>query len=126
MGRAYLANGGRSVRIAFMLIPQYSIRLLLLITAGCAVVFSIFGLAVQGNAAAVGVSLAIAGLAVVLLAHAATFGLVWLFSVIGEPFRRKPAIAGRSPFKPGAASSCPGESAPIDEKDIPAAPVILE
>jgi len=109
-----------------MLIPQYSIRLLLLITAGCAVVFSVFGLAVRGNTAAVGVSLAIAAAVLVLLAHAATFGLVWLFSVVGEPLRRKPAIAGRSPFKPGAASSCPGESTPVAEKDIPAAPVILE
>ena len=109
-----------------MLIPQYSLRLLLLVTAGCAVVFSIFGFAVRGNTAAVGVSLAIVGLVVVVLAHGAGFGLVWLFSVVTAPLRRKPVIAGRSPFSPGSVSPFAGESPPVDDKDIPAAPIIFD
>ena len=109
-----------------MLIPQYTIRWLLLMMAGCAVVFSIFGFAARGNTAALGVSLAIGALAVVLLTHAAGFGLVWLFAVVTAPLRGRPAIGGQSPFASGVVLPLSEESMPIVDNDIPASPILLE
>jgi len=109
-----------------MLIPQYSIRWMLMLTAVCAGVFSIFGLAVRGNMAALGVSLAVVALVLALLANAAMFALVWLFSVVTDPMRRRPSVAGQSPFTPGTRPRPEAESAPVDDKDVPTAPIITE
>ena len=81
-----------------MLIPQYTIRRLLAITAGCAVAFSLFGLAVQGKAWAIGVSVGIAVVAIAFLAQAGAFAAVWLFSVITASARNRRGRAGGSPF----------------------------
>ena len=110
----------------FMLIPQYSIRWMLMLTAVCGAIFSVFGLAVRGNMAALGVSLAIVALVLALLANAAMFALVWLFSVVTDPMRRQPTVAGQSPFAPGTKPGPDGESSPVDDKDVPAAPIITE
>ena len=109
-----------------MLIPQYTIRTLLLITAGCAVIFSIFGFAVRGNTAAMGVSAAIVGLVVVLLLHAVLFGLVWAFSVVAARWRGKPTTAGQSPFASTPATPTTAGSTSPSDKDTPATPIILE
>ena len=61
-----------------MLIPQYSIRRLMGITAVCAVICLIFGLGARGSLWATGASLGLFALAVVMMVHAAFFGLVWL------------------------------------------------
>lgn len=103
-----------------MLIPQYTIRWLLTLTAACAVVFSVFGLAVQGSQWAQGASVAIVALVVVLLIHAFLFVVVWViaplvplfFSVAFPPGMRgfltavcripsREAGPGRSPFGEG-------------------------
>ena len=68
-----------------MLIPQYTIRWLLGLTTVCAVIFSIFALALRGSSAAAAVSIAIAALVVVALVHIALFALVWVFSAIFSP-----------------------------------------
>ena len=81
-----------------MLIPQYTIRLLLAITAGCAVAFSLFGMAVQGKPWAIGVSIGIGVVAIAFLAQAGAFAAVWLFSAIAAPIRSRRGQAGRSPF----------------------------
>lgn len=98
-----------------ILIPQFSIRWLLALTAVCALVFSVFGLAVQGSYWAAGVSIGIASLAVLLLVHGLMFALVWGFSMITAQFRGK--RAGQSPF-----SSTDTRS----DKDVPATPILLE
>jgi hypothetical protein len=107
-----------------MLIPQYTIRWMLGLMTVCAVVFSIFAAAMRGNQAAIGVSLAILALVVLLLVHAGMFGLVWLFSVVTAPFRSD--SGPRSTTGGGQIIAESEESAPVHEKDIPAAPIIQE
>ena len=101
------------------LIPQFTIRWMLMLTAACAVVFSVFGLAVRGNGWAAGVSIAVVSVAVALLVHASMFALVWAFSVTTAGSRRKRSSVRRSPF-------AQDRVAPADDKDIPAAPSVLE
>ena len=102
-----------------MLIPQFSIRWLLALTAVCAVIFSILGLAVGGSPWAAGVSIAIGSAVVLLLVHAVTFAIVWLFSLLSFRSRRQTAGPGQSPF-----STPP--TTPAGDKDVPAAPILLE
>ena len=110
-----------------MLIPQYTIRRLLVITAACALVFSVFGLAARGHPWAIAVSVAVAAGAGACLVYAAVFGAVWaLGSAIG-PIQEKAVGRGTSPFASGVAP--PGleePSSPVSDEDIPAAPILLE
>ena len=105
-----------------MLIPQYSIRWLLVITAVCAGLFSIVGLAVRGQSWAIGVSVALGALVLTMLVYAAVFGLVWLASVLLAAMGRRNAGPGRSPFKQQAA----GGGAPPRDGETPDAPILLE
>lgn len=115
-----------------VLIPQFSIRWLLIVTAACAVVFSVFGLAVRGHHWAAGVSIAIVALVVALLVHAAVFGLVWLFSEMTSPLRGRLTGPGRSPFARDATArgvrgpGALGDATSTTDKDTPAAPIILD
>ncbi|MBN2473307.1 MAG: hypothetical protein JXB62_01765 [Pirellulales bacterium] len=117
------------------LIPQFSIRWMLTVTAGCAVVFSVFGLAIRGSQWAAGVSLAVVSLAVLMLVQAGMFGVVWMWSVLTEPLQRRRVVSGRSPFlspsagsPPGALSAAaPSPAAPSgDDPETPATPIVLE
>lgn len=70
-----------------ILIPRYSLRRLLGVSIGCAVVFSIFALARQEylngykqGCWATGISVAIISLVLVFLLHAAVFAVVWLLA----------------------------------------------
>ena len=86
-----------------MLIPQFSLRLLLGVTAACSVVFSIVALAIRGQGWAIGVSVAVCSLVLIMAVYAALFGLVWMVSLLqaqlpkrgGSPFR----ATGGSPFR---------------------------
>ena len=110
-----------------MLIPQFTIRWLLVVTAACAVVFSVFGLAYQGYPWAIGASAAVAAGAVMMLVFAAIFGLIWLVGGMISPTPRQRAGRGDSPFKPGVGPLSPVEgSEPVRDEDIPAAPILLE
>ncbi len=93
-----------------MLIPQYTIRRLLAITAGCAVAFSLFGMAVQGKPWAIGISVGIGVVAIAFLAQAGAFAAVWLFSVLTSPVRNRRGRAGRSPFAAHPFAVDPGQS----------------
>ena len=102
-----------------MLIPQFSIRWLLALTVVCAGVFSIFRAAHLGSSWATGVSIAIGSAIVLLSVYAATFAMVWLFSLVSaRPRRRKPE-PGQSPFLQGT-------PAMADDKDVPVAAILLE
>ncbi|NQU24618.1 MAG: hypothetical protein HQ567_25325 [Candidatus Nealsonbacteria bacterium] len=81
-----------------MLIPQFTIRWLLVLTAVCGVAFSLFGLAVQGKPWAIGVSVGIGVVAIALLVQAGAFAVVWAFSSITAPLRVRQGRVGRSPF----------------------------
>ena len=107
-----------------MLIPQFSIRWLLVLTAVCAGIFSIFRAASLGSTWATGVSIAIVSAVILLLVYAATFALVWLFSLVSLRPRMRGPEPGQSPFSPGtSAVSADNDAA---NKDIPAAPILLE
>jgi len=81
-----------------MLIPQYSLRWLLGVMAVCAVVLSIFGLAVRGHGWAIALSIAILGTAAAIILYAVVFLLVWAYSLaIGATGVK---AWGRSPFSP--------------------------
>jgi hypothetical protein len=103
-----------------MVIPQYSIRWLLGVTAVCAVVFAFFGAAVRGHLWAVGVSVAVGSLAAAMFAYAGLFTLVWLFS-LALSLVRGGARPGRSPFR-----TSPFAVTPPGDLDTPAAPIILD
>lgn len=79
-----------------MLIPQFSIRWLLGLTVVCAVIFSIVGLAVRGSRWAMGVSIGIGSLVLLMAVYAGMFFLVWVFSML-----KRRRGAGRSPFSQG-------------------------
>ncbi|MFZ5829374.1 MAG: hypothetical protein ACOY3P_04770 [Planctomycetota bacterium] len=99
-----------------MLIPQFTIRWMLGLTAVAAVFFSIVALATRGHYWAVGVSAAVGTLVVLMLVYAAFF----CFVSIAAPLTRvmAPSLGSRSPFRKG--------DLPVTtEKDVPAAPILL-
>jgi hypothetical protein len=63
-----------------MLLPRFSIRALLAMLTVCALVFLIAGMAARGEKWAWGVTIGLASVLVTALAHAAWFGVVWLFA----------------------------------------------
>lgn len=85
-----------------MLIPQFSIRWLFAITAACAGVFSIVALGVRGHRWALGVSLALASLVVLMVVYAALFCLVWAFASLMGRSGGKDEQAASLPFTPSA------------------------
>jgi hypothetical protein len=65
-----------------MIIPRYSLRTILLITAFCAVIFLIVSQGIRGSPWAVGVSIGLLALVTAVLVQALGFFLVWLFSLV--------------------------------------------
>jgi len=90
-----------------MLIPQYSIRWLLAVTAVCAGIFSILALGVRGSRWAAGVSVALGSLVILMAVYVLWFALVWAVAAVvprlarrrfaASPFRESPIPTG-SPF----------------------------
>jgi hypothetical protein len=78
-----------------MLIPRFSLRWLLGLTAVCAAASLILAAAVRGELWAIGAAAAIASLAIVALLHIATFAAAWLlFGMERATFQQRPT----SPF----------------------------
>lgn len=104
-----------------MLIPQFSIRWLLGVTALCAVAFSIVALAVRGQQWAIGVSAALLALVVLALVHAGLFCLVWVFAgLIGRSGKQGEPVS--SPFAAPAALAGPR----LSEAESSASPTLFE
>ncbi len=74
-------------------IRQFSLRWVLALTAGFAVVSLLLASSVRGSWWAIGVVAALVALLVVMVVHALVFGCVWLL-VTGMP---RPRGAGRKP-----------------------------
>jgi len=117
-----------------MLLPQFSIRLLLAVTAVCAVVFSILGLAVRGSAWATAVSVGIGSLVILVLVSGLLFAVVWVFSVATSSLSRRRARSGGSPFRSESGGSPFGlpaagsDGSPTSEArdEVPAAPILVD
>ena len=103
-----------------VLIPQFSIRWLLALTAVCAVIFSIVGLAVRGNAWAAAVSIGIGSLVILVVVYGLLFGVVWVFSLATWSLGRRRGRSGRSPFRSESTAGVPAAS----PKEVPATPVL--
>lgn len=81
-----------------MLVPQFTLRWLLGLTAVLAGVFSIVGLAVRGRGWAQGVSAGFVALVAGMMVYAVLFAVVWLAGELLARFRQPPL--GGSPFRP--------------------------
>ena len=103
-----------------MLIPQYTIRRLLGLTACFAMICSIVALGVRGNAWAACVSVGMLAGAMLVAAYAWPFGVVWVLLRSAPFFVRRPEL--RSPFRQEGA----GPVGPLPDKMVPATPIILE
>ncbi len=63
-----------------MLIPQFTMRRMLIAVTGLSVVFVVLAQAVAGQLWAIGVIVGLVALAAILLVHGITFFMVWLFA----------------------------------------------
>lgn len=102
------------------LLPQFSIRLMLGVTAVAAGLFSIVGLGIRGHGWAIGVTMGVASIVIMLGTGAVLFGILWVFSLassglaahrITAPGSRPQGAA--SPFAPVQPRS-PFADSPID------------
>lgn len=91
-----------------MLIPQFSLRWVLGVTAVCAVFFLIAAQAKEGSAWATAVTIAVASLGMVLAVHAGMFFVVWLFSLLAPRWVRRRFDSGQSPFAGSQAGASRG------------------
>ena len=113
-----------------MLIPQFSLRWLLGVMTGCAVVFSVVGLGVRGHVWAAGISIGIGSLVILGAIYALLFGMAWTFSAVtsglgfggsgssGSPFQPQP---GESPFGRESATDAAG-----NREASPATPFLMD
>ena len=69
------------------LIPQYSLRWLLAMTAVCAGVFAVLAWGLQGHPWALGVSIGLGALVVLFVVFGLMFGLIWTVSRLFVPTR---------------------------------------
>ncbi|HEX3870290.1 MAG TPA: hypothetical protein VHV77_07640 [Pirellulales bacterium] len=72
-----------------MLIPRFSVRFMLLLTAMSAVLFLVMSWAIAGVGWAVGATMAVVMLTVIAAVHAGLFAIVWLFALVTRGGRRK-------------------------------------
>ena len=79
-------------------IPQFTIRWMLGLMTGWAVLFSIVALAMRGHYWALGISIGLGTLALFMLLGALLFALIWVFSGFGSSRNSTPS-AGQSPFR---------------------------
>jgi hypothetical protein len=82
------------------LVPRFTIRTLLAMITLAAIVFVMIGTATRGQYWAWGVTIGLVSVIVTALAHAAWFGIVWMFMRIShgqsEPFESAVRDAGTS------------------------------
>ncbi|HEV7221600.1 MAG TPA: hypothetical protein VGN42_02810 [Pirellulales bacterium] len=84
-----------------MLIPQFSLRSVLYVTAICAVLSLVAAMAMRGTAWAMALTVAVASLSITFLAYGAMFFAVWVFSLVAPRRRAARETAYSSPFEAG-------------------------
>jgi hypothetical protein len=83
-----------------MLIPQFSLRSVLYVTAGCAVLSLVAAMAMRGTAWAMALTVAVASLSITFAAYGTMFFAVWVFSLVAPRRRAARELARSSPFGP--------------------------
>ena len=83
-----------------MLIPRFTIRWLLGLTAICSVFFLVLASAIRGQLWAIALSIAVASAVVAFLCYAAFFGVAYIMASVFGLVRTQPR--GGSPFAAGA------------------------
>jgi len=71
------------------LIPQFTIRQLFIVTAGCSIVFLVGAQAYRGALWAVAASVGVLAIPAILMVHAAMFAVVWFAYQIYERRQRR-------------------------------------
>jgi hypothetical protein len=79
-----------------MLLPRFSLRLLLGLTTVCGVFFLVVLEATRGRAWAIAGTAAVAGLLLTLFFYAAIFVMAWVLAAVWTRLVRRPVM--RSPF----------------------------
>ena len=98
-----------------MLIPRFSLRLLLLLTTVSGVFFLVVAQAVGGNAWAIAVTTAVSALLATIMLHALVFVLAWvMMSIWRLSIGRQTVGSGNA----GASSSIPGQEVTGAESDF--------
>lgn len=83
-----------------MLIPRFSLRLLLLITTASAIFCYVLAMATRGQEWAIVFSIAVSSVLLALIVHAVLFAIAWMLALMGSMFT-KPHVAA-SPFADAA------------------------
>jgi hypothetical protein len=97
-----------------MIIPRYSLRWLLALLTVCGGLSMILAYAVRGQPWAIGATVGIAALSVVVALHAAAFSVAWLltqFAYLVFPGDSKDT-GGQSPFGDGLVPAQPADPEP--------------
>jgi hypothetical protein len=76
-----------------VLFPRFTMRTILAVMTGCAVLFVVMGLGARGQTWAWGLVIGVVSLGITALVHAAWFGVVWYFSRLED---RRAAVKERS------------------------------
>jgi hypothetical protein len=76
-----------------MLFPRFTMRTILAVMTGCAVLFVVMGLGARGQTWAWGLVIGVVSLGTTALVHATWFGVVWYFSRLED---RRAAVKERS------------------------------
>jgi len=97
-----------------MVLPQFSLRMVLGLMAVLGFVSLIISRGLQGSGWALGVSIAFVALVFVFIAHAAFFGIIYLFS---QPFQRR-SIPPQFATAPASRSTIAVTAAPRDNTDL--------
>ncbi|HEV3341296.1 MAG TPA: hypothetical protein VG125_13090 [Pirellulales bacterium] len=79
-----------------MLLPQFSLRSILAVTAVCGIVSLVGAAALRGAPWGAAVIISIAALAAILAVHGLMFFVVWLLSLVTPGGRS--VVVGQSPF----------------------------
>jgi hypothetical protein len=77
-------------------IPQFTIRWMLGLMTGWAILFSVVALAIRGHYWALVISVAVGTLVLFMLVGALLFSVVWILSSLGSS--KNNATVGQSPF----------------------------
>ena len=100
-----------------MILPQYSLRKLLAITVGAALICLVLSWGVQGYRWAFGISMGALSILAALLVQGVMFWFVWLFATLAD--RKSAARRARAlQLVPAASNEDVARSGPVDARSV--------